>query len=155
MSRIAESKGMYLFLQLLVLACLCGTWLVSAAEMIHGAMGYWTCGGLLLGLRVASLIRTARTLYAEECAGGLNLVFHGIAAVFFFVAAVLCAEECGILLDLARILDMIRYDLDDGLAYAFTSCGFIAAVIGVAASAMLVGMCVSVRRSASRGRETA
>lgn len=137
-------------LQLLALLCLADAWYTAGAEMLRNGPVLWASGILALVLALICLIRTARTPYPEECANALALIFHGIAAVFFCAAAVLCAGRYHLLPDPGAARQLLRYDPDDGLAYIVTSCGFLASVVGFAACVLLVSVCIIVRRDASR-----
>ena len=150
MRKMAESKGMYLCLQLVVLVCLADAWYSAGAEMFRNAAVFLACGILALAVGLICLIRTARTPYPEECANALNLVFHGLAAAFLLRTASVSFGLYHIFLpDAAGIMKMLRYDVDDGIVFIVTSFGFAASLIGLAACILLVCMGLTARRAAA------
>lgn len=147
MKKLAESKGMYVCLQLLVLVCLADVWYAAGAEMLRSPVLLFGVGGLFLVLGVVCFWRTVRTPYAEEYANVLNLVFHSGVAIFLARCAVLCGGLYHMFLpDLAGILRMLRYDVDDGWVYIVVSFGFLASILGLAACILLVCMGITARR---------
>ena len=147
MKKLANSKEMYVCLQLLVLVCLADVWCAVGAEMFRNAVLFFAVGGLFLVLGIVCFFRTARTPYAEEYANVLNLVFHGGAAVFLARGAVLCMGLYhSFLPDIPGVLRMFRYDVDDGWMYAVVSFGFPAGIIGFTACILLVCMGITARR---------
>lgn len=150
MRKLAESKGMYFFLQLLALVCLADAWYAAGAEMLRNAAVMLACGILALAVGLVCLIRTARTPYPEECANALNLVFHGLAAAFLLRAAIVSFGLYHIFLpDAAGIMNMLRYDVDDGIVFIVTSFGFAASLMGLVACILLVCMGLTARRAAA------
>lgn len=147
MKKLANSKGMYVCLQLLVLICLADVWCAIGGEMFRSPVLFFAVGGLFLILGVVCFVRTVRTPYAEEYANALNLVFHGGAAVFLARGAVLCGGLYhSFLPDIPGVLRMFRYDVDDGWMYVVVSFGFPAGIIGFAACVLLVCMGITARR---------
>ena len=146
MKKLANSKGLYVCLQLLVLVCLADVWCAVGAEMFRSPLLFFAAGGVFLVLGVVCLLRTIRTPYAEEYANVLNLVFHGGTAVFLARGAVLCMGLYhSFLPDIPGILRMFQYDVDDGWMYVVVSFGTLAAVMGFAACVLLVCMGITAR----------
>ena len=145
MKEILSSKGFCVLCQVLVGTSLGSAWLM-VAEVLHSPVVFWVVGILLVILCAVCLVRTLRTPYEEEWTNRTNLLFHGLVCVLCLASAGLYGKEYGVLPDMKMIVQMFRYDLDDGVMNAVSSFGALTSLVGAAASAMVASICVSARR---------
>ena len=145
MKSLMRTKEVCVLCQALVAISLGNVWL-AIAEILRSAAVFWGAGILLAVLCAVCLVRTLRTPYEEEWANSINLLFHGIVFGVCLIAAVFYGKEYGFLPKMTGIAEMFRYDFDDGIANAITSFGAVISLIGAAASALVVWMCVMIRR---------